>query len=93
LYQRIRLWSWEVDVEVLPMVGALLFGGAAFTAAAGSVWVAARFLRQRGRSFDQLRDSIERLEMEVDELREQLDVHARVLRERRDPGRLPRDEA
>lgn len=78
-------------MEALPMVAAVLFGGAAFTAAAGSVWIAARFLRQRGRSFDQLRDSIERLEIEVEELREQLDVHARVLRERRDPGRLRGD--
>jgi hypothetical protein len=73
------------------MIGALLFGGAAFTAAAGSVWIAARFLRQRGQSFHELREALERLEIEVDELKEQLDVHARVLREQRDADRLPGD--
>ena len=86
--------SGEVIIEVLaylPAVGALLFGGAALTVAAGSVWIGARFLRQRGQSFHELRESLERLELEVDELREQLDVHARILREQRDTHRLPDD--
>jgi hypothetical protein len=35
---------------------------------------------------------MERLEIEVDELKEQVDVHARVLREQRDADRLPGDK-
>lgn len=79
-----------MDPQALVFIAPALFGTAFVIAAAGGVWVTARFLRKRERSSEDLRRAIDHLAEEMGELNERVDLHERMLQQYREAARLER---
>ena len=80
-----------MEADIAAVVAATLFGSAAVVAAVGFVFVGFRAIRLFSQAQTRLRDSVERLEAEIDEVQERLDSHERALRHQSDAPKIEGD--